>query len=124
MLNFHIGDLADYRTFETFTSEIAAWQRLMRVEPEVVAHDLHPDYLSTKFAEKFAGVVKVGVQHHHAHIASVMAEHNLHEPILGVALDGTGYGTDGMRPVRAREVVGQHQKRPVTHQGFVTVVRS
>jgi hydrogenase maturation protein HypF len=94
-LSQHIGDLADYRTFETFTSEIAAWQRLMRVEPEVVAHDLHPDYLSTKFAEKFAGVVKVGVQHHHAHIASVMAEHNLHEPILGVALDGTGYGTDG-----------------------------
>jgi hydrogenase maturation protein HypF len=67
----------------------------MQVEPEVVAYDLHPGYLSTKFAEKFTGVVKVGVQHHHAHIASVMAEHNLHEPILGVALDGTGYGTDG-----------------------------
>jgi hydrogenase maturation protein HypF len=68
---------------------------LMRVKPEVVAHDLHPGYLSTKFAEKFSGVVKIPVQHHHAHIASVMAEHNLREPVIGVALDGTGYGTDG-----------------------------
>jgi hydrogenase maturation protein HypF len=91
----HIGDLKDYRTHEFFTGEIAVWQQLMHVEPGVVAYDLHPAYLSTKFAEKFGDVVKVGVQHHHAHIASVMTEHDLHEPMIGVALDGTGYGTDG-----------------------------
>jgi hydrogenase maturation protein HypF len=91
----HIGDLKDYRTYEYFSHEVASWQKLMRVEPEVVAYDLHPAYLSTKFAHKLAGVEKVGVQHHHAHIASVMAEHDLHEPVIGVTLDGTGYGTDG-----------------------------
>jgi hydrogenase maturation protein HypF len=94
-LSQYIGDLKEYRTYETFAGEITAWQRLMRVAPEVVAYDLHPGYLSTKFAEKFDGVVKVPVQHHHAHTASVMAEHDLREPVIGVALDGTGYGTDG-----------------------------
>jgi hydrogenase maturation protein HypF len=91
----HIGDLKDARTYESFTGEIASWKNLMRIEPEIVAYDLHPGYLSTKFARKLAGVEKVGVQHHHAHIASVMAEHDVHEPLIGVALDGTGYGTDG-----------------------------
>ena len=94
-LSQHIGDLKSLKTYEYFTSEIAAWQQLLRIEPQAVAYDLHPAYLSTKFAEKLAGIVKIGVQHHHAHIVSVMAEHNLHEPVIGVALDGTGYGPDG-----------------------------
>ncbi len=113
-LSQHIGDLKEHRTHEYFEHEITEWQRLMRIEPEVVAYDLHPSYLSTKFALKHCGgdilvatgrpdtrvgastgIKKIGVQHHHAHIASVMAEHNLHEPVIGVALDGTGYGTDG-----------------------------
>jgi hydrogenase maturation protein HypF len=94
-LSQHIGDLKDYKTYEHFSREIASWQELMRVEPEVVAYDLHPAYLSTKFAQKIDGIAKIGVQHHHAHIASVMAEHDLHEPVIGVALDGTGYGNDG-----------------------------
>ena len=94
-LSQHIGDLKEYRAYEFFATEIAALQRLLRIVPEVLAYDLHPGYLSTKFAEKFTALPRVGVQHHHAHIASVMAEHDLHEPVIGVALDGTGYGTDG-----------------------------
>jgi hydrogenase maturation protein HypF len=94
-LSQHIGDLKDYRTHRAFEAEIVEWQRLMRVEPEVVAHDLHPGYLSTKFATRLTGVEKIPVQHHHAHIASVMAEHELHEPVIGIALDGTGFGPDG-----------------------------
>ena len=91
----HMGDLKDFRTYDYFLKEIGAWQLLMKIMPDGLAHDLHPDYLSTKLAEKFPVALKIGVQHHHAHIVSVMAEHNLHEPILGIALDGTGFGTDG-----------------------------
>src|SRR5205807_1678332 len=63
--------------------------------PEIVAHDLHPDYLSTRYARSRGGEVTVAVQHHHAHVASAMAEHGLVGPVLGLAYDGTGYGTDG-----------------------------
>jgi len=91
----HVGDLKEYRAYEFFVAEIAAYQRLLRIEPQVVAYDLHPGYLSAQFAQRFTVPRCVGVQHHHAHIASVMAEHDLHEPVIGVALDGTGFGTDG-----------------------------
>ena len=94
-LSQHIGDLKDYKTYSYFSCEIESWKKLMRVQPTVIAHDLHPAYLSTRFAVVARISHKVGVQHHHAHIASVMAEHDLHEPLIGVALDGTGYGTDG-----------------------------
>ena len=94
-LSQHIGDLKDYKTYDYFGREIAAWQKLMRIEPEAVAYDLHPSYLSTKYAERHPAAKKIGVQHHHAHVASVMAEHDLHGPVIGVVLDGTGYGTDG-----------------------------
>ncbi|MGD0016272.1 MAG: carbamoyltransferase HypF [Verrucomicrobiia bacterium] len=94
-LSQHIGDLKEHRTHEYFDHEITEWQRLMRVQPEAVAYDLHPSYLSTKYAERHPASKKIGVQHHHAHIASVMAEHGLLEPVIGVALDGTGYGADG-----------------------------
>lgn len=100
-LSQHIGDLKELKTVEYFEQEIAEWQRLMRVAPVAIAHDLHPDYLSTKWAaggglgQPALPKQLIGVQHHHAHIASVMAEHDLHEPVIGIALDGTGYGTDG-----------------------------
>lgn len=93
-LSQHIGDLKDHRTYQYFSHEIAEWRRLMQVKPVAVAHDLHPSYLSTRYATE-TGLRTIGVQHHHAHIASVMAEHDLHEPVIGLALDGTGYGTDG-----------------------------
>ena len=70
-------------------------KRFFRVSPRAVAHDLHPEYMSTKFALEIEGVEKIGVQHHHAHIASCMAENHLHEKVIGVAFDGTGYGLDG-----------------------------
>jgi hydrogenase maturation protein HypF len=70
-------------------------QRLFAVQPEVVAYDLHPEYLATKAALALPIATKIGVQHHHAHIASVIAEHNLGGPVIGIAADGTGYGLDG-----------------------------
>ncbi len=93
-LSQHIGDLKEFKTCEYFEREIAEWQRLMRVAPVAIAHDLHPGYRSTRWARSQPATL-IPVQHHHAHVVSVMAEHNLHGEIIGVALDGTGYGTDG-----------------------------
>jgi hydrogenase maturation protein HypF len=91
----HIGDLSNLAAHDAFVGAIERLQRFLRVAPEIVAHDLHPDYLSTRYALSRPEPVKIGVQHHHAHIASVMAEHGLAGPVIGVAYDGTGYGTDG-----------------------------
>jgi hydrogenase maturation protein HypF len=90
----HVGDLDTLATYEYFEQAIARMESILEVRPEVVAHDLHPAYLSTRYAESRAGV-HVGVQHHHAHVASAMAEHGLAGPVIGVAYDGTGWGTDG-----------------------------
>jgi hydrogenase maturation protein HypF len=70
-------------------------KRILDVSPQVVAHDLHPDYLSTRFAEDQSGLRRVGVQHHHAHIVSCLAENRADGPVIGLAFDGTGYGSDG-----------------------------
>jgi len=91
----HIGDLKNYETLLSFTDGIAHFERLFAVEPEVVAHDLHPEYLSTKYALEREGVELVGVQHHHAHLAACLAEHGEDGPAIGAIYDGTGYGTDG-----------------------------
>jgi hydrogenase maturation protein HypF len=93
-LSQHIGDLKEFKTYDYFAKEITGWQQLLRLTPTAVAHDLHPAYLSTRYAKE-TGWPAIAVQHHHAHIASVMAEHDLREPVIGLALDGTGYGTDG-----------------------------
>ncbi|HKR49022.1 MAG TPA: carbamoyltransferase HypF, partial [Pseudonocardiaceae bacterium] len=94
-VSHHIGDLENYETLRSFTEGIAHFGRLFDVVPEVVAHDLHPEYLSTKYASELADVKLVGVQHHHAHIASCLADNGDPGPVLGVAFDGLGYGTDG-----------------------------
>ncbi|MGI8312458.1 carbamoyltransferase HypF [Saccharopolyspora hattusasensis] len=94
-VSHYIGDLENYETLRSFTGGIAHFRRLFDVEPQVVAHDLHPEYLSTKFAAELDGVELVGVQHHHAHIASCLADNGETGPVIGVAFDGTGYGTDG-----------------------------
>ncbi|MGH7874125.1 MAG: carbamoyltransferase HypF [Candidatus Binatia bacterium] len=94
-LSHHIGDLENYETLDSFTQGIEHFKNLFAIEPRAVAHDLHPDYLSSKYAMAVSGVPKIGVQHHHAHIASCMAEHGLAGPVIGVAFDGLGYGEDG-----------------------------
>ncbi|PRX44608.1 hydrogenase maturation protein HypF [Prauserella shujinwangii] len=96
-LSHHIGDLENYETLRSFTEGIEHFGRLFDIAPEIVAHDLHPEYLSTKYALDLAesGTVEpVGVQHHHAHIAACLADNAESGPVLGVAFDGTGYGTD------------------------------
>jgi hydrogenase maturation protein HypF len=91
----HIGDLDNVAAFDAYRGAIDRLQRFLRAAPDVVAHDLHPDYLSTRYALSRDAGSRVGVQHHHAHIASVMAEHGLPGPVIGVAYDGAGYGSDG-----------------------------
>jgi hydrogenase maturation protein HypF len=94
-LSQHIGDLENLETYEAFTGTIEHMKRIFEIDPEVIAHDLHPDYLSTRYAMGQKGTRKIGVQHHHAHIVSCMAECNISGPVIGLAMDGTGYGTDG-----------------------------
>ena len=94
-VSHHIGDLENYETFRSFTEGVGHFRRLFAVEPEVVAHDLHPEYLSTKYALELDGVELEGVQHHHAHVAACLADNNEPGPVIGVAYDGLGYGADG-----------------------------
>ena len=94
-LSQHIGDLENYETLVFFEETLARMKELFRIAPHAVAYDLHPLYLSTKLALEMTGVEKIGVQHHHAHIASCMAENGIEDKVIGVAFDGTGYGTDG-----------------------------
>jgi hydrogenase maturation protein HypF len=90
----HIGDMENAETLDHYEDTIGLYERLFRVSPEIVAYDLHPEYLSTKYAHAL-DLPKTGVQHHHAHIVSVTAEHGIDEPVIGVSFDGTGYGEDG-----------------------------
>jgi len=94
----HIGDLESTEALESFEETDALYEHLFRTKPQVIAHDLHPEYLSTKWAHALADaepVRLIGTQHHHAHIVSAMAEHNYTGPVIGFAFDGTGYGEDG-----------------------------
>jgi len=90
----HIGDLEDLAALDAFQDVLACHQGLFGIEPEAVAHDLHPGYLSTRLADE-TGLPAFAVQHHHAHVAAVAAEHGVATPVVGVAFDGTGYGDDG-----------------------------
>jgi hydrogenase maturation protein HypF len=91
----HIGDLETHEACADFEREVERFSRFVGIEPEVVAHDLHPDYFTTRWASSRLDCTRVGVQHHHAHVASAMAEHGLEGPVLGLAWDGTGDGGDG-----------------------------
>jgi hydrogenase maturation protein HypF len=91
----HVGDLEHYPTLRAFREGISHFERLFAVTPEVVAHDLHPNYLSTTYALEREGVEHLGVQHHHAHLAACLGEHGHEGPAVGAIFDGTGYGTDG-----------------------------
>lgn len=94
-LSQHVGDLENLESYRFFEEAVEHLQRILETEPEIIAHDLHPDYFSTKWAQERGGVELVGVQHHHAHIAACMAENHLDGKVIGFSLDGTGYGTDG-----------------------------
>ncbi|MFN3535616.1 MAG: Sua5/YciO/YrdC/YwlC family protein, partial [Desulfatiglandales bacterium] len=94
-LSQHIGDMENLETYEYFLSALEGLKRLLSVEPQVVGYDMHPLYLTTSYAMELSQIQKVPVQHHHAHIVSCMAENGEMGPLIGVALDGTGYGADG-----------------------------
>ena len=99
-LSHHIGDMENFETLDSFENGIAHFETLFRISPQAIACDLHPDYLATRYAQERAqmiGIPHYQVQHHHAHIASCMVDNGLtgDQPILGVSLDGTGYGDDG-----------------------------
>jgi len=94
-VSHHIGDLENYETLRSFTEGIEHFRSLFDIQPAVVAHDQHPEYLSTKYALDLPDVDLVGVQHHHAHIASCLADNREVGPVIGVAFDGLGYGADG-----------------------------
>jgi hydrogenase maturation protein HypF len=99
----HIGDLEDAQVYHHYINSIEHLQKLFEVKPSFVAYDLHPGYLSTQYAlslaglpaRGLAGLQAIGIQHHWAHIASVLVEHGITGPVIGLACDGTGYGTDG-----------------------------
>lgn len=115
-LSHHIGDLENYETLCSFREGIDHYCRLFDIQPDRVAYDLHPEYLSTKYALELeeTGLTAVGVQHHHAHIASCLADNDrpYTERVIGVAFDGTGYGTDGA-------IWGGEFLEGSIHEGFV-----
>src|SRR5580692_1218454 len=94
-LSQHVGDLENLESYGFFQEAVEHLQRILEVQPKIIAYDLHPDYFSTRWALEKQDVQLIGVQHHHAHVAACMAENHLDGRVIGIALDGTGYGTDG-----------------------------
>ncbi len=91
----HVGDLENAETLSFFEQTIGHLKRILDIDPELIGYDLHPDYLSTEWAKAQPVPTKIGVQHHHGHIAACMAEHRIDGPVIGLSFDGTGYGPDG-----------------------------
>ena len=120
-LSPHVGDLECPDTFRALEIGVRHHLELFDVRPEIVAHDLHPDYLSTRLAEEMSGVDRVAVQHHHAHVAACMAEHGVTEPVLGVAFDGAGLGDDGAIWGGEFLAVGGAGYERVAHLGYVAL---
>ncbi|MDR3638144.1 MAG: carbamoyltransferase HypF [Isosphaeraceae bacterium] len=95
-VSHHIGDLDHFEAYRAYTEAIRHYERLFSFRPEQIVHDLHPDYASTRYAwQRDDAVPQLAVQHHQAHIASCLADNGVDEPVIGVAFDGTGFGTDG-----------------------------
>lgn len=94
-LSQHLGDLNHYGNYQQFLYTIPRFEEMLDVKPEIVAYDLHPEYMTTRWAKSRDGITKIGIQHHHAHMAGCLAENLVTAPALGVVCDGTGYGTDG-----------------------------
>ena len=120
-LSQHIGDLKNLEVYDSFRQTIHHLQSILAIRPKLVAHDLHPDYDSTRFALEESGLPGVAVQHHHAHLASCLAEHGVEAPAIGIIFDGIGYGTDGhiwggeflVGDLRSCERVGHFRYQPM-----------
>lgn len=122
VMSQYIGDLKNQSTFDFFTESIERFSKLFRFRPELIACDLHPDYLSTMYAElleKKLSIPLVRVQHHHAHIVSCMAEHSLEDDVIGVSFDGTGLGTDGNIWGSEFMITGLKDFRRISHFDYV-----
>ena len=117
----HIGDVENYETFQFFEETLRNLKSVYRAEPLLIAHDLHPDYLTTRWAARQPGP-KLAVQHHHAHIASCMAENGVRDRVIGVAFDGTGYGTDGQIWGGEILVCDSHGFERAVHLRYVTLI--
>ena len=115
----HIGDLENLPTYEFLKLTIAHLKRILDINPEIIAHDLHPDYLSTRYAMELPADHKIQVQHHHAHIVSCMSEHKLEGTVLGLSFDGTGYGTDGTVWGGEILIVREHDFERAGHLAYV-----
>ncbi|UCB50355.1 MAG: carbamoyltransferase HypF [Deltaproteobacteria bacterium] len=94
-LSQHVGDMENLETFDFFCLTLSHMEGILEIRPKVMAHDLHPDYLSSKFSRGQKEIPTLAVQHHHAHIVSCLAENGVKGPVIGLALDGTGFGSDG-----------------------------
>lgn len=98
ILSHHLGDLDHFEAYRAFEQDVGLYEQLFELRPRWIAHDLHPDYASTRYAQRRhaqEGIPLIPVQHHHAHLAACMAEHGLTKPVIGVTFDGSGFGTDG-----------------------------
>jgi hydrogenase maturation protein HypF len=119
-ISHYIGDLENLETFRAFERGIEHFKQLFNLRPEVIVHDLHPEYISTKYAMALDDeLVKVGVQHHHAHIASCMADNGADGEVIGVAMDGLGYGTDGRLWGGEFFVAGFAQAERIAHLEYI-----
>jgi [NiFe] hydrogenase maturation protein HypF len=114
-VSHHIGDLENAETLRSYVDGIAHFRGLFDIAPALAAHDLHPEYLSTKYAQALDGVDLLGVQHHHAHIASCLADNGVAGPVIGLACDGTGYGPDRVLWGGEVLVADLHGYRRVAH---------
>ncbi len=120
-LSQHVGDLKNLEVYDSFKQTINHLQSILEVRPELVVRDLHPDYYSTCYALEESGLPTVAVQHHHAHLASCLAEHGVEEPAIGIIFDGTGYGADGhiwggeflVGDIKSYERVGHFRYQPM-----------
>ena len=120
-LSQHIGDLENMATYDFFKLTVAHLNRILDIKPEIIAYDLHPDYLSTQYAQEQSAIHKIQVQHHHAHIVSCMAEHKLEGTVIGLSFDGTGYGTDGAIWGGEILIAEEHDFKRAGHLAYVSM---
>jgi hydrogenase maturation protein HypF len=118
-LSQHIGDLENLETYRFLELTVRHMKRILDIDPQIVAYDLHPDYLSTRYAQEQKGIKKTAVQHHYAHIVSCMAENRLDGPVIGLSFDGTGYGTDGRIWGGEVLIVEAHQFTRAAHLAYL-----